>query len=39
MSSEEVYTNMPIKVKIVRSKPETVSVRIKRAPWQQFLHY
>lgn len=30
---------MPIKVKVVGSKPKTVAVRIKRAPWQEFLHY
>lgn len=30
---------MPVKVKFVSSKPEKVSVRIRRPSWQQFIHY
>lgn len=30
---------MPIKVRIVSSRPSPVVVKIKRAPWQQFIHY
>jgi hypothetical protein len=30
---------MPVKVKIVSSKPTPVTVRVRRAPWQQFLNY
>jgi len=30
---------MPIKVRVMNSKPSAVTVKIKRAAWQQFLHY
>ncbi len=30
---------MPIKVRIVASRPSVVAVRIRRAPWQQFINY
>jgi hypothetical protein len=31
--------HMPVKVKIVSSKPTPVAVRVRRPEWQQFLHY
>jgi len=30
---------MPIKVKIVSSRPAPIAVRVRRAPWQQFISY
>lgn len=30
---------MPIKVKVSKSRPEMIQVRIKRAPWQEFIQY
>ena len=30
---------MPVKVKIVSSKPEKVAVKVRRPAWQQFIHY
>lgn len=30
---------MPVKITIVPSRPRKVSVRVLRAPWQQFIAY
>jgi len=34
-----VLVVMPIKVRVMNSRPSQIPVRVKRAPWQQFLHY
>ncbi len=39
MVLEKLGYYMPIKVKVVSSRPANVAVRIKRAPWQQFISY
>ena len=30
---------MPVKIKIVSSKPEKIAVRIRKPYWQQFIQY
>lgn len=30
---------MPIKVKVFSSRPSSVRVKVKRAPWQEFINY